>query len=391
MRILMLWKLYPACLDYFYAGTEALNDLPFEEQRNALLSAHFAGWPGDISRHMQRNGIDVQFVIANAKPMQHRWARENGFDNFNESNWEKRIALAQVKAFRPDILWISSYFDYFGEFLESALSYARRAVAWIGCAVSEDVDVSSFSAILTSHPSMLDPVSDQCKEVLAVTPGFDGDIPGKIRPITRTHDAVFVGNVTPLHERRERILTCLLKSHVELRIFGELEDSDNAGEDKLLHRAIWCLMKGCSFSEAAGYFRKWIAPSRHERSVRAIKGVIAPPVFGVDMYRTLAASRVTINVHVDAAGSRAGNMRMFEATGAGSCLVTEHMDNIEELFVPGKEVVTYSSPEDLVRVVQDLIENTERAEQIAHAGQARTLSCYTIDSMWQKIEPVFDV
>ena len=34
-------------------------------------------------------------------------------------------------------------------------------------------------------------------------------------------------------------------------------------------------------------------------------------------------------------------MRMFEATGVGSCLISDHKNNNDEYFVPEKEIVVY--------------------------------------------------
>lgn len=390
MRVLMLWKLYPACVDYFYAGTAGLDTLSFDEQREALLSAHFAGWPGDISRFMRSKGVDVEFIIANAKPMQHRWAEENGFGDFGDDNWEKSIALEQVKMFHPDVLWTSSYFDYFGEFLKEALRYAGKAVAWIACALPEALDVSRFSTLLTSHRRILDPVSDQCDEIVTAMPGFAEEVWQKIRSTEKTYDATFVGNLTCLHERRERIIASLLREGVTVRMFGMMEEDGLPGRSEMGRRAAWCLLKKGSTRDAWGYFRKWVLPSEHEQRIRAIRTVVSAPVYGIDMYRVLAASRLTINVHVDAAGSRAGNMRMFEATGAGSCLVTEHAENIDDIFEPGIEVVTYEKDEDLAGVVKDLLEDMRKVERISTAGQARTFRSHSIEDAWNAMKIAFE-
>ena len=32
-----------------------------------------------------------------------------------------------------------------------------------------------------------------------------------------------------------------------------------------------------------------------------------------------------------------GNIRMFEATGVGSCLLTDHKQNLQDLFIPDEE------------------------------------------------------
>ena len=108
------------------------------------------------------------------------------------------------------------------------------------------------------------------------------------------------------------------------------------------------------------------------------------------MYRKLAESRGTINIHIDVAGSNAGNLRMFEATGVGSCLITEHSDNIRKLFEPEVEVLTYRSKEELLDIACDLMKNDERGVNVATRGQKRTLKDHTLERMWQDIRPAFE-
>ena len=51
-------------------------------------------------------------------------------------------------------------------------------------------------------------------------------------------------------------------------------------------------------------------------------------VWGLDMYRALARSKITINRHINVAENNANNMRLFEATGTGSLLITDRKDNL---------------------------------------------------------------
>ena len=62
------------------------------------------------------------------------------------------------------------------------------------------------------------------------------------------------------------------------------------------------------------------------------------PAFGRDLYRILSTSRITVNCHIDVAGQFADNMRLFEATGAGTLLITDWKVNLHNVFELGKEV-----------------------------------------------------
>jgi spore maturation protein CgeB len=101
------------------------------------------------------------------------------------------------------------------------------------------------------------------------------------------------------------------------------------------------------------------------------------PVFGLDMFRILARSKVTLNSHIDAAEDYAGNARLYEATGVGSLLITDWKKNLPELFDPGKEVVAYHTPEECVEMICYYLEHEKERRAIAEAGQKRTLRDHT--------------
>jgi spore maturation protein CgeB len=71
-------------------------------------------------------------------------------------------------------------------------------------------------------------------------------------------------------------------------------------------------------------------------------------------------------------------MRLFEATGMGSCLVTDWKTNLKNLFQPEIEVVTYKSSEECIEKVHYLLDHDKERRAIATAGQKRTLRDHTI-------------
>jgi spore maturation protein CgeB len=95
------------------------------------------------------------------------------------------------------------------------------------------------------------------------------------------------------------------------------------------------------------------------------------------MYRILARTQISINRHGDIAEGYANNMRLFEATGVGALLLTEAAANLPDLFRPGREVITYSSVDELIDRARYFLENAEERIAIAGAGQTRTLAEHT--------------
>jgi len=108
-----------------------------------------------------------------------------------------------------------------------------------------------------------------------------------------------------------------------------------------------------------------------------LRPLIKPPFFGLEMYQALKDSRITLNIHADSSPTHASNMRLFEATGVGSCLVTDWKENISGLFEPGRELITYKSAGECIEKIKWLLKHPAEREAIARAGQARTLKDHT--------------
>ena len=109
----------------------------------------------------------------------------------------------------------------------------------------------------------------------------------------------------------------------------------------------------------------------------AIRRRARKPVFGLAMYRLLHDSRITLNTHIDISPRSASNMRLYEATGVGTCLLTDWKDNLTELFEPDREVVTYKSADEVVEKVRYLLDHERERSAIATAGHRRALRDHT--------------
>lgn len=333
----------------YQSGTVRL-DAPYAAQLNALRGSFF-GDADFYSRHLSDAGIAADDVIVNCAPLQAAWATGNGLDpaalglspaGFNgtlPARWQP-TALAQIERLRPEILYVQDMNATPADFLDAARPHVALIAGQIACAATS-VALDRYDVIFTSFPHFVDRFRAQGACCFYAPLAFDprvlkasGDIPFAARDLPVT----FVGGVSPLHAGAEPLLEAL------------------------------CRLPGMGFH---GYGRDNLRPGS---PVRALHHGEA---WGLDMFRLLGRSRITINRHVDAAEGHANNMRLFEATGMGALLLTEAADNLEELFEPGREVLTYSSPEECVELAAWHLAHPKAAEGIARAGQARTLRDHT--------------
>jgi len=78
--------------------------------------------------------------------------------------------------------------------------------------------------------------------------------------------------------------------------------------------------------------------------------------------------------------------RVFEAAGAGACIITDGWEGIENFLTPEREVLVAHEPEDVVRILSSLIET--RAHEIGIRARARVLSEHTYTQRAEIVEQV---
>jgi spore maturation protein CgeB len=83
-------------------------------------------------------------------------------------------------------------------------------------------------------------------------------------------------------------------------------------------------------------------------------------------------------------------MRLYEATGVGSLLVTDAKSNLHELFAPDAEVVTYASADELVEKARHYLAHDDELRAVAAAGQARTLREHTYAVRMRELVPILE-
>ena len=108
------------------------------------------------------------------------------------------------------------------------------------------------------------------------------------------------------------------------------------------------------------------------------------------MFRILGQSRIALNRHIGSATRYANNMRLYEATGMGALLLTDHKENLAEIFEPGSEVLAYRSVAECVELARYYLEHELERQAIARAGRRRVLRDHTYAQRAQEMETIID-
>ena len=368
MKIVIVDTYYATFLARFYAQQGALSKSDYLIQLQALMNACF-GTSDFYSRHLNALGCEAQDLVVNCVPLQQAWAAANHVPLsqlalkvphrlFRMPVLGKLladlpglmdVAIAQIKTAKPDVLYCQDLSFFPGEVLRELKSHARLVVGQIACPLPPESFLKGYDLILTSFPHFVDRLRalGVASEYFRI--GFDERVLSLLGEVQKVIDFSFVGGISRHHGGAIPVLEYLAET-VDMRVFGYGVDSLPSG-----------------------------SPIRHRHGGE---------VWGLDMYRTLGRSRITLNRHINLAENNANNMRLYEATGIGAMLITDRKDNLHELFEIGKEVVAYSSKEEAADLVRHYIDHPQEAEQIAKAGQARTLREHTYAQRMQELVPI---
>jgi hypothetical protein len=356
MRWLIVNTDYPDFTRQSYATHPGLEHESYDRQWHSRVASLF-GVADFYSTHLRELGHEAWDVIANCAPMQKQWAREHDLACGRDEHWRFRlrrgwvpwlsrernrqwlydILEAQLKAYRPDVFYSMAIETLGSDFVRRAKKYCRLAVGQHAAPLPAH-DLSAYDLMLSSLPNMVDHFRQQGLRSELVRLAFEPRVLQYLDHAPKQYDIVFVGGLAGPHEHGTQMLEQLARRH-GVRVWGY--GGERLPADSPLH------------------------------------GVCAPPVWGLDMYRVLHAARIVFNRHIDIAGEYANNMRLYEATGVGTLLLTDRKDNLAEIFEPGREVVAYGGIDECVELAAHYLQHDEQRAALARAGQARTLREHT--------------
>jgi spore maturation protein CgeB len=391
MKLLKITQFYTSYLQDFYAKRPELADKSFAEQKAALDYDAF-GWADYWDHALSPLGYEILETTYNAEQMQRAWARENSLPDPSEADLEA-IAVAQARQFRPDILWFDDCNEELLARIKSEVPSIKLVLGWTGSAIEQSDIWGNIDLILSCAPESVQYLNDQGHRAVHIDHGFDPRINDRLIHREKSIDFSFIGQLIRLndyHQVRYLILE-KLAAQTPIHICSPSADADWTRLDEAkdsflaaLHRVIRVIkMLGMPdkvfrcfpiLREANRYDERLLPPV-----TRALKPFIRPAVFGLAMFQTLLDSKVTLNIHADSSPLYASNMRLFETTGVGTCMVVDWKENLHHLFEDGKEVVTYKSVDECVEKVLWLLSHPADRAAIALAGQKRTLSEYTFE------------
>jgi spore maturation protein CgeB len=208
-------------------------------------------------------------------------------------------------------------------------------------------------------------------------------------------DVTFVGQA---YGDRPEYIQCLLDSNIDVRVWGYGWDkfsqnyqSQLANPVKRLARTVREFWSNTDLDDAFRRLLNLQLLASARQTVLEVPSTVLPGniIGGVlsdqDMIQMYSRSKINLgfsSCNTDDAEERILQIRLrdFEVPMSGGFYLVEYMEELEEFFEIGKEVVCYTDPEDLVKKVKYYLKHDTERERICRAGHERCLRDHT----WHK-------
>ncbi|MBW4682216.1 MAG: glycosyltransferase [Microcoleus vaginatus WJT46-NPBG5] len=398
-RFVKVTSYYKEYLKDYYRRNPNIVRKTYAEQMQHIMSEGF-GWADFFATHLRNLGVDAYEIIATALPLQQAWAREQGIKASG-----KDIVIAQLKALQPDVVFLQDSFRFNGAWvthLREQVPSIKQVIGWCAAPCTDEnlQQFKVFDYILTCHPGYYQEFTERGLRMHRMNHAIESSLLPKIscsHP-SKDIDCIFMGSLATgegFHSTRIKMLEKLVESNIKLNIYGAWLNSNLV--KYLLKQGAYVAakpLKAVGLSNLAKELLGWkavIGENPHTfgpRYSKVLNSVLQPPLYGIDMLKVLSCAKVGLNFHIDASGRYAGNIRLYEVTGVGSCLLTDWKENLHELFEIDTEVVTYKSADECLEKAKWLLEHPKEREAIAKAGQARTLRDHTYEKRALQLDSI---
>lgn len=364
IKIFHAANIYPSFIQKIINKYPYLSKFSYKKQMDILFEEG-AGWIDNFSYYFN-SSVDFELVTSftNYDVAQLQWSKENNFKHLNKT-WRTEVLFAQIQDYKPDILFAHDPYlfrNLIGEIKQKVPSI-KIIFGWDGV-LKHDLELfKDYTIILSPVKETVNFYKRHHQLSYEFNFGFQPNILNKIKIQEPQYDCTFLGQVNPTGQHSERYdLLCELSKSVHLDLwtpslgFNDLK--------RYYYHQLRRLMK-CNLNELSQIYK--FRKNNHG------------DVYGPDMFQVISDSKIVFNKHINQVGNYAANIRLFEVTGAGSCLITDYKENLSSYFDLENEIVTYKTSSELVSKVNYLLKNDGIRRKIAKAGQNKTLTSHNYE------------
>jgi hypothetical protein len=344
-------------------GIEDKTDITFEDLRKLLIEDGYAS-TYILKPALENKTNDVFYTIWDYKRLQMLWAKENGL----KSKELDEIKLAQIEAFKPDVFYNHSpYYD--GDFVRK-IQHNKELIK------------VCWDAIITHNPSFHENYN------LRFT---------LFEPYVKLwNQHGYNANLLPPAFPDSWELLKKNQKDIDILFYGQYGEYFFSERNDMLKEIVpWAKKKGF-------HFKMHLQGTKQKRSLINIRGIrrftswwpIAPkiitdnalaPIYGQQLYETIARSKIVINAFTNYNGLFKDNMRNYETIGGGALLIGD--DGIyPEHFIPNVDFLTYKSKEELFDKIESVLALPDQGLEMAQRTRKKLKSIYSKENQWKKFQ-----
>lgn len=396
-RFVKVTTYYREFVNQFYANHPEMEQKSYSDQHSALMKQGFF-FADFYQKSFEKIGIEAHELVNNAPVLQNKWCQEQDVSASGD-----QIIVEQLKKIKPDVVMFqnSSYFN--GDFIDHVRKSVPEIKLIIGflCSPWPEELIPQFKAfdfLICCSKEFSDKIASYGMKSYMVQHAFSPDILPQIEGVERNIDFSFIGSIMPgggFHDERKEIIEYVIQSGLPFQFYGNIHSFSR--KTIALQQAAYVVansLKGIGLKSLASgipKLKKALALRSMPHALKLSSDFLSKskaPMYGIDMLKVLAASKLSLNVHGSIAGAYAANMRLFEITGTGACILTDWKKNMADLFEPDVEAVVYKSAEECVDKAKYLLAHPEEMQKIGMAGQKRCLKDHTYDNRVRLIDEI---
>lgn len=102
-------------------------------------------------------------------------------------------------------------------------------------------------------------------------------------------------------------------------------------------------------------------------------------VWGEEYAKVAKLSKIFLAVDSQPNIRKSMSARMYTAVGCGAFYMCQHVDGIEDVLDPDKDIVTFHSEQEMIDVIRYYLKNDELRKKIAESGRSRILKEHTYE------------
>ncbi len=370
VKFLRISSIYPGFIKKI--NKKIMNNDTYEKILDLVLNERYSV-SNNISKELAKKDYVCTELIYNFKILQNKWLKQYGNKNLKDE-----VIFQQINFYNPDVLFIGDINLLDKKFINKIRKITK--IKLILCFHCAPISKKIYNNL------------DYADAIITCTKGYKDKISNKL-----TKDTFLMQHAFKVNEN----LDFTKKRDIDVSFLGSLFLNNKLHLTRV--EIIYKLIKNFENSYVAINFARYfladlillildsVIKFTFIKNIKMFYKIIyiflfsKKPLFGKDMLNIIKKSKILINKHIEDT-EYAGNMRLFEATGSGSMLITDYKKDLENLFVVDEEIIVFNNNDELFDLINYYLKNDEIRLKIAKNGYKKTFDVHNYHNRVKKLD-----